>query len=172
MRRITVGILWLAAYCSGVPPTPLIHAARAGDTARIRTLVAQGANPNQRAGVNRWTPLEHAVHKNQLASVAALLDAGADPDAASPGGMTPLIMASGYGYTPIVKLLLHRGANPRLADDKGRNALDAAMSGTGDIDRITLFDCQRDTVATLRREAPTLAPHGRTPFVEWAKRCE
>lgn len=163
--------LTLLAACGGVPVTPLIAAAREGDTVQIRSLVAKGADVNEPAGVNGWTPLEHAVHKNQIGSVQALLDAGADPNAASPGGTTPLIMAAGYGYTPIVELLLNRGANPRLSDRKGNNALDAAISGTGDIDRFTLFDCQRPTVDTLRRQVPDLSPRGRTQLAEWVKRC-
>jgi ankyrin repeat protein len=163
--------LTLLCACGGGPLTTIIVAARNGDAAQIRALAARGADVNERAGVNGWTPLEHAIHKNQLASVQALLDAGADPNAASPGGTTPLIMAAGYGYTPIVELLLHNRANPRLTDGKGNNALDAAMSGTGDIDRFTLLDCQKPTVAALRREVPDLSPRGRTQLEAWAKRC-
>ncbi len=152
MRRIGALVLWVATCCARIPTTPLINAARDGDTARIKALVAGGANPNQRGGVNGWTPLEHAVHKNQITSVQALLDAGADPNAANPSGVTPLIMASGYGYTPIVQLLLKRGANPRL------------------IDKFTLHDCQRATVDTLRREVPDLSPR-REQMTDWTKRC-
>lgn len=170
MRRIGMLALWLATYCARIPVTPLINAAREGDTVRIRALVAGGANPNMRGGVNGWTPIEHAVHKNQMASVRALLDAGADPNAANPNGVTPLIMASGYGYTPIVQLLLKRGANPRLTDSEGQNALDAAMSGTGDIDKFTLHDCQRATFDALRREVPDLSPR-REQITDWTKRC-
>ena len=164
-------LLTLVAACSGVPVTPLAGAAREGNTEQIRALVAKGANVNEPSGVNDWTPLEHAVHKNQIGSVQSLLDAGADPNAASPGGTTPLIMAAGYGYTPIVELLLHRGSNPRLTDRNGHNALDAAISGTGDIDRFTLLDCQKPTVDALHRAAPDLSPRGKTQMVEWEKRC-
>lgn len=151
MRRASALFVWMAMYCSGMGTTPLIDAARTGDTVRIRQLVANGASPNQRGGVNDWTALEHAVHKNQLRSVQALLDAGANPNTAGGDGRTPLIMAAGYGYTPIVELLLRRGADPRLTDAHGHNALDAAKSGTSDIDRFTLFDKQDATVAVLRK---------------------
>jgi ankyrin repeat protein len=165
-----LSVAFLSA-CNGTPLTSIIIAARNGDAPQIRALAARGANVNEPAGVNGWTPLEHAIHKNQLGAVQALLDAGADPNAANPGGLTPLIMAAGYGYTPIVELLLHRGANPRLRDVKGNNALDAALSGTGDIDRFTLLDCQKSTVGALRREVPGLSPRGRTELDAWAKRC-
>lgn len=171
--RAAVLLLSLAILtaCGGVPVTPLAAAAREGDAAQIRALAAKGADLNEPAGGNGWTPLEHAVYKNQIRSVQALLDAGADPNAASPGGTTPLIMAAGYGYTPIVELLLHSGANPRLTDRNGHNALDAAISGTGDIDRFTLFDCQKLTMDALRHAAPDLSPRGKTRMAECAKRC-
>ena len=51
----------------------LISAARDGNVELIRTLIKQGADPNERAGVNGWTPLMHAIHKDQKAAVVALL---------------------------------------------------------------------------------------------------
>ena len=83
MRRAsTILVLALTAACNFGPPlSPLIVAAREGDTARIAELVKAGANVNERGGVNDWTPLMHAVHKNQPEAVVALLAAGADIDA-------------------------------------------------------------------------------------------
>ena len=60
------------------------------------------------------------------------------------------MMAAGYGYTDMVKLLLSRGANTRLKDSAGQTALDRAIEGANDIDRFTLFDCQNETVKALR----------------------
>ena len=97
---------------SDIPP--LIQAARAGRADLIPALVKQGADPNQRGGVNGWTPLMHAIHKNQKASVAALLDSGADINGRGADGGTALMMAAGYGYTDIVNLLLNRGADAHL----------------------------------------------------------
>ena len=85
--------------------------------------------------------------------MAALLDAGADPNRA--GGhdsLTPLAMAAAYGYDDTVRLLLERGAKA----DSG--ALDAALDGTADIDRFTLFTCQESTVKLLRGAAPNATP--------------
>jgi hypothetical protein len=140
--------------------TPLITAARAGDVAMIRMLASRGADPNLRdAAVNSWTPLFHAIHKAQPGSTAALLDAGATPDGADSNGFTPLMMAAGYGYTDIVKILLAHGANPRLASQEGTTALDLARSGVPDIDRFTVFNCQTDTIRALRTADPTLGDH-------------
>jgi len=125
-----------------------IGAVRSGNVAEVRQMLAQGADPNAPEGVNNWTPLLHAVHKNQLGSVAALLDGHADPNRAV-HSMTPLMMAAGYGYTPIVRVLLTRGADPRLRDLDGLTAVDYAIVGMTDLDRFTFFSCGDDTVRVL-----------------------
>ena len=93
--------------------TPLIAAARAGNAAMIRLLhQPRRRSESARRGRNSWTPLLHAVHKAQPRAIAALLDAGANPNGADPHGHTPLMMAAGYGYTDIVKILLAHKPNP------------------------------------------------------------
>jgi hypothetical protein len=159
MRRLISFILLLAI--SG-----FIESVRSGDVQAVRAMLARGADPNAAEGVNDWTPLLHAIHKNQLGSVAALLDGHADPNLAV-NSMTPLMMAAGYGYTPIVRLLLARGANPGLRDLDGWTAVDYAVSGMTDIDRFTLFSCQDDTVRAL---IAGHAPREITPrWRRWAK---
>jgi ankyrin repeat protein len=153
MKRVTAIIpLMLLAACGpfGQNLSPIIGAAREGDTARITELAKAGADVNVRGGVNSWTPLLHAIHKNQIGSVRALLDAGADVNASGGGGVTPLVMAAGYGYTDIVRLLLSRGA-PSSA-----GALSAAVTGTSDIDRFTVGQCQTETVRALLEQDRSL----------------
>ena len=135
---------------------PLVAAARQGDVTAIRALIAHGADPNEPAGNNDWTPLLHAIHKDQPSAVAALIDGGADVNRLAGDGMTPLMMAAGYGYADIVQLLLRRGADPRLADSKGFHAIDLAIAGMPDIDRFTLFRCQDETVRLLRAADPSV----------------
>jgi hypothetical protein len=157
---VSMVVALLAALLSGCgwgrETTPLIGAARDGDVAAIQTLIAHGADPGERGGVNGWPPLMHAVHKNQKAAVAALFDAGADPNERADGGSTALIMAAGYGATDIVRLLLAHGADPRMKDRNGDSALSAAISGVGDIDKFTLGHCQAATVKVLLDSAPDL----------------
>jgi hypothetical protein len=136
--------------------TPLIQAARNGSADTVRVLLRQGADPNQPGGVNGWTPLLHAIHKNQPSAVRALLEGGANINGRGRSGETPLMMAAGYGYTPIVELLLARGADTRAVDADGDNALSLALGGVPDIDRFTLGACQVSTVQALKRKDPGL----------------
>jgi ankyrin repeat protein len=103
----------LTAACeSGPPISPLIAAAREGDTARITELVKSGADVNQRGGVNSWTPLMHAVHKKQPASVRVLIDSGADVNltAGARGRDTAVRLAEIDGDTEIATMLRQHGA--------------------------------------------------------------
>ena len=158
-KRATLAVvLSVSAFigCSIQPDNPLIGAARSGDTQTIMKLLSAGADPNQRWGVNGWTPIMHAIHKNQKASVEALLAGGADLNARGDGGITALMMAAGYGYAGIVQLLLDRGADPYAETVDGDNALIMAVGGVPDIDKFTVGKCQAQTVAALLKKAPDL----------------
>ena len=153
----TVLFAALLISCNPQPDDPLIGAARSGNTQAIATLLAGGADPNQRWGINSWTPLMHAIHKNQKGSVEALLAGGADVNARGGSeGITALIIAAGYGYTEIVHLLRDKGADPRVETAAGDSALAAAVSGVPDIDKFTVGHCQTSTVAALLKKAPDL----------------
>jgi uncharacterized protein len=147
----------------------LTDAVRAGDVARTHSLLAGGADPNRPSGINDWPPLMHAVHKNQLATAGELLQRGADPDRGGPDGMTPLMMAAGYGNDGMVALLLGHGADPHLRTRDGASALDFALTGVSDIDKFTLFRCQDSTAAMIARAHVSAQTSSRA----WAgiKRC-
>jgi ankyrin repeat protein len=136
----------------------LMWAARFGQPDAIVYLVKRGADPNARLGVNGWSILKHAVHKNEPASIEALLAAGADVNERGPRGETALMMAAGYGYTPIVRLLLARGADARIVSAKGQTAIELAAHGVFDIDRMTWGACQTETVRVLLQAAPDVRP--------------
>jgi uncharacterized protein len=120
------------AGCAAVSPSPLASAARGGDLEGIRHRAHAGASLNAPSGVNGWTPLHHAIHKYQPGSVSMLLELGADVNARSPN-----MMAAGYGYKPIVLVLLDHQADPSLKDVHGETAMDYAKRGVTDIDRWT-----------------------------------
>ena len=109
---------------------PLVRAAREGDVATIATLLKAGAAVDARAGVNGWTPLQHAIHKNQAAAVKALLAAGADANAGSSpksslyaSGVTPLMMAAGYGQLEVVACAARGRSRPARVSRQRERAL-------------------------------------------------
>jgi len=154
MRRLAAFAIFLTlAACTAVPPSPLAGAAREGNLDGIRRLAQSGANLNEPSGVNSWTPLHHAIHKNQPGSASMLLDLGADVNARSPHGVTPLMMAAGYGYDPIVRILLDHHADQALKDVHGETALDYAKHGVTDIDRWTWPAQQTACVGLLEAAA-------------------
>jgi ankyrin repeat protein len=157
---------------------PLIAAAREGNTAAVREMIKGGADPNAPYGALNWTPLMHAIHKNQIGSVKALLDSGADVNRTGDyeteprtkqREVTPLMMAAGYGQTPIVELLLRRGADPARIDGDGNRALDYALSGT--LYHATFFNCQDSTVRALINAHAPLNISGGARRLAGMKRC-
>lgn len=173
MRRSIIAALLFTA-CNIVrhaQVSEIATAARNGDTAEIRRLATRGADPNTPSGGNDWTPLLHAIHTHQNASAAALIDAGADVNRADERGVTPLMMAAGYGYDDTVQLLLQHHADPRLKRPNGETALDWAMSGMTDVDRFTFFQCQDSTARLLRDAAPGVKPQSGARRWAAVKRC-
>jgi ankyrin repeat protein len=168
MRTLILAAMLLAS-CGYGTDTPLTLAARNGNVATVDSLIARGADPNAPSGVNDWTPLMHAVHKHQLATATALLAHGADPNRIA--GQTALTMAAGYGDAKMVALLLAHGADPRLRDGKGHSPLDAALTGTADIDEPTLLRCQAESARLLMHAAPDVMPSAGAVVLAKLKRC-
>jgi ankyrin repeat protein len=87
----------------------LLVAAEGGDAAKVRTLLAQGVDPNA-ARTSGATALQYAVQGHHLDVVTALLAGNADPNRTSIG-LTPLFMAAENGDLDIVQALIKAGAN-------------------------------------------------------------
>ena len=95
--------------------TALLFAARQGDLASARLLLAAGADPNVVAP-SGTSALVVAAHSGHGELAAWLLDQGADPNAAG-AGYAPLHAAVLRGDAELVSALLDHGAHPnaRLA---------------------------------------------------------
>lgn len=108
---------------SAADETALMMAALRGRLEWVRRLAAKGAALN-RPG---WTPLHYACSGPDGLEVARyLLDHGVPVDARSPNGTTPLMMAARYGSQDTAELLLQRGADRRLMNDRKLQAADFA----------------------------------------------
>ena len=103
--------------------TALMLAAMRGRLEWVQKLAARGA-ALKRPG---WAPLHYACSgPDSLEVVRFLLNQGVDIDARSPNGTTPLMMAARYGSQDAAELLLMRGADVRLLNDRGLNAVEFA----------------------------------------------
>jgi ankyrin repeat protein len=112
--------------------TPLLFAARSGDTESIRLLIAAGADVNDTLP-NGMTALVLAAHSGQGPAASVLLEKGADPNAAAIG-YTGLHAAVLRGDANLVSDLLRHRANPNAQITKGtplrRNSQDYNLPAT------------------------------------------
>jgi ankyrin repeat protein len=108
--------------------TALMIAALRGQHDWARRLVERGARVNR----DGWTPLHYAASGPEPKVVALLLDPGGLLDAPSPNHSTPLMMAARYGAEAGADLLLARGADPTVRNDKALNAADFARAAGRD----------------------------------------
>ena len=99
--------------------TPLMLAAITNRLDWSKKLIEGGADVNQPG----WTPLHYASTKGNIEIMRLLIENHAYLDAESPNGTTPLMMAASYGTPMATKLLLEEGADPRLKNQLGLNAL-------------------------------------------------
>ncbi|MFT6766565.1 MAG: ankyrin repeat protein [Burkholderiaceae bacterium] len=108
--------------------TPLMLAVLRGQIKMVHALVSAKAAVNHPG----WTALHYAAsatYEQAPEMIALLLDNFAYIDAESPNATTPLMMAARYGSSPNVAVLLESGADPRLKNQQGLNALDFATAG-------------------------------------------
>src|SRR3954465_13070630 len=136
--------MWLlAAPAAGSPlhgasgSARVVDAAKAGDFAAVKTLIAQKADVNV-AEPDGMTALHWAVRANDLPTVQLLVRAGANVNAASRYGMTPIIFAAENGDPRVVAALLKAGANANSALPEGQTALMTAAR-SGNVDSIKLL---------------------------------
>ena len=104
----------------------VMHAAVIGDTARLRTLLRDGADVNggQSDGVSREeTPLMLAAEMSNLQCMDILIEAGADVNSKAQGGHTALNVAVWRNNVESVNKLIGAGADVNSVNLYGRTAL-------------------------------------------------
>jgi hypothetical protein len=125
---------------SSPPPETreLLLAAREGDTAQVRSLIAGGAavNHQDRSGT---TPLMAASANGHLEIVQALVEAKADVNLKDASGRTALMAAAANRQVEIVSQLIAAKADVQARDAEGKTApLLAALAGEPEIVRALL----------------------------------
>lgn len=124
-----------------VGTTPLLRAAKAGDVAAMKLLLAHGAKvdlPNS-LGV---TPLmaaaglgsneidtrgKYVTEKDAIAAIELLVGAGAQINALDNIGRSALYGAAYWGWNDVIKYLVEHRADPGIKDAHGHSAVDMAM---------------------------------------------
>jgi uncharacterized protein len=109
---------------NAVGETPLMMAALKGRTEWAKKLIERGAKV-QKPG---WSPVHYAATGPSTELLTMLLDRGAEINALAPNRNTPLMMAARYGSEDNVKLLLQRGADKKLINDRNLSAADMARA--------------------------------------------
>lgn len=122
----------------GEGTTPLMRAARAGDTAVIRLLLERSADPALTtkdgntalmfaAGVGYRDKNTRGNERDALEAVKIFVDAGLDLHRANTRGETALHGAADRGADSIVQFLVDRGAELNVTTKQGFTPLDVAM---------------------------------------------
>jgi uncharacterized protein len=153
-----------------VGTTPLIRAAKAGDSASIQLLLKHGAKPDlanslgitplmAAAGIGSTTIDIRARFRNEqkcITSAKLLLDAGVDVNAANSNGQTALHGAAQSGWNGFVQLLADHGATIDAKDHFGSTPLDVAQGKVGFSGRPGVGaggEVHKDTAALLTKLA-------------------
>ncbi|HEX5432579.1 MAG TPA: ankyrin repeat domain-containing protein [Bryobacteraceae bacterium] len=122
----------------GPGATPLMRAARAGDAAAMRALLAKGADPKLAteggntalqfaAGIGYRDKNTNGSESDALAALKLMVSLGLDINAVNSRGETALHGAALRGADTIVRYLVDQGANLNAKSKAGFTPLDVAM---------------------------------------------
>jgi uncharacterized protein len=142
-QRLLISLLlFVTVFATVVWPAAndpaLVVAAKDGDFAAVRTLLAKRVNVNEPAR-DGSTALLWAVYNSDVAMVRALIAAGANFITPNRYGVTPLLQASRTGDAPVIAELLKVGADVgRAVHPEGETPLMAA-SRTGKLGAVELL---------------------------------
>lgn len=110
---LLVSLVPLIAFAQNIDDE-LFAAAKKGDAAAVKSLLAKGANVNAKTRYNQ-TPLMFAAERGNLEIVKILIEAGADVNVVDTfyKFFTALYAAASKGHAEVVKALLEKGARSK-----------------------------------------------------------
>ena len=129
----------------GAGTTPLMRAARNGDYAAMKILLAAGADPTIKqprgttalmmaSGLGRGLGVfakDYGTEADLRQAVELLVEQKVDVNAATDEGITAIHLAAQGGLDSVVRVLAKAGANLDAKDKKGRTPIDMAMGVGG-----------------------------------------
>ncbi len=108
--------------------TALHQASSQGYNEIVKLLLEKGADTEIK-DQHGMTPLTRAAQNGQLTAIILLLDSGAKISGGFPEtSWTPLFNSVFRGHSEACEILLKRGANPNIKDEKGRTLLEIAIA--------------------------------------------
>jgi ankyrin repeat protein len=122
------------AEADGTGKGPIVYAAGKGFAPIVALLLDAGLNVNATYAHDLTALMWAAGHANivtteaGLATVALLVERGAGLDRVDDRGRSALMIAAERGHAEIAAWLIAHGADPALADKKGKTALDLAAT--------------------------------------------
>lgn len=119
---VSCGIsLSYAVQAPNITNKTLHQAARDGDIARVKLLISNGADVNEK--VNNVTPLHRASERGHKEIVELLVQNGADVNAKGNQNWTPLHLAATWGKKDVAEILIAKGADVNAKDLDGRTPM-------------------------------------------------
>ncbi len=115
------------------PGESVVAAARAGDSATVRTLLDAGRMDVDTPEPDGTTALHWAAHRDDPAIVELLIGAGADVNLTNDYGVTPLSLACTNRSAEVVARLLDAGADPEARTEGETALMTAARTGSVDV---------------------------------------
>jgi ankyrin repeat protein len=138
--------------------TPLLWASGIGSPGTVDALIKAGAKVNVSDTITGDTALMRAARTGKPEAVALLLKAGADVNGKNRVGMTPFMLAAGFGSLEKVEMLQAANADLAATDVKGWNALDHARNRVdGEKDKVVAF-LEPIVPASAAKAPPQVAP--------------
>ena len=150
----------------GAGTTPLLRAAKAGDTPVVELLLEKGANPKAvtRNGVNALMMAANVAareedrtgrgktQKDAIETITLLLAAGIDINATDTQGRTAAHGAALWGLTDVVRFLHKKGAKLDVEDKRRFTPLEAALGLAGGFGFDSKSSVVREDTAKAIRE--------------------